>query len=363
MQVKVKERNQISPSLVYYLVVANQLGVGVLGFEQILSHSVGNEAWIVVLIGGLTIYPLIWMIYRICEQEQSDVMGIHEHLLGKWVGSFVNLLWMGYGFLIALVIIRTYLEVLQVWLFPSLNEWVFASMFLILSYYVISGGFRTVTGIAYFSILLTTWLVFTTVYTYEFAHPSNLLPIFHHKLGEFVQGLRENTLSYLGFELLLIYYPFIKQAEKSRKWAYLGHSTTVFFYLFAVIASTMYYSQGELAETIWSSINKLKMVELPFLERFEYLAVAVWISAVLPNLCMGLWVASRIGKKIWGGRQRHILVVMILVCLLLTGMIEERETINNLNNWLAMIGFYLIYVYIPLLFLWVTWRGRRGVKA
>lgn len=41
---------QVSPYMVFFLIITIQLGVGMLGFERISAKLVGNDAWISTLL-------------------------------------------------------------------------------------------------------------------------------------------------------------------------------------------------------------------------------------------------------------------------------------------------------------------------
>lgn len=41
---------QVSPYMVFFLIITIQMGVGMLGFERISAKLVGNDAWISTLL-------------------------------------------------------------------------------------------------------------------------------------------------------------------------------------------------------------------------------------------------------------------------------------------------------------------------
>lgn len=328
-----------------------QFGVGVLGFQRIVAKSAENDAWISVIIGGLGIHILIWMIYKIMEKGNGDITDVHRTIFGRWVGGFLSSLLIIYFILLAITITRTYLEVVQVWVFPGMRTWTFSLIFLFLIYYIVIGGFRTVTGIAFLGVILPFYLILSYLYPLKFSFFGNLLPIMDHSVKEMIVSAKDLTLSILGFELLLMYYPFIKNPEKSQKWAHLGNLYTVLLYLVSMIVSLAYFSLEQLQKNIWASITMLKIVQLPFVERVEYIAIATWIVIILPNVCIAIWAASRGAKRLFKKKQRNLLIGILLLCFFVIIQFKTRTQINMLNDMTAQIGFYLIYGYIPILFL------------
>jgi hypothetical protein len=148
-----KEDKMVSPYFVFYLIHAMQIGVGILGFERVIVQSAGYSAWIAILTSGASIIGLIWVSYRILNKGNNDIVAIHADIMGKWIGGFFSFLFSLYFFAFALVVLRSYVEVLQVWVFPEVSEWIFVLIIIFLSYSYVTGGFRVVTGVSYLGIL------------------------------------------------------------------------------------------------------------------------------------------------------------------------------------------------------------------
>ena len=56
--------------------------------------------------------------------------------------------------------------------------------------------------------------------------------------------------------------------------------------------SITFFAENGLARTIWPVLSMFKIVRLPNLERFEFIAVSFWMLIILPNMCCYLWAAS-----------------------------------------------------------------------
>ncbi|MBM6617046.1 GerAB/ArcD/ProY family transporter [Bacillus suaedaesalsae] len=346
----IPETSLVSSFLVFYLVHSMQIGVGILGFQRIVAKTSGNDAWIAILVAGIGIHVLIWMIYKIFATQHGDITDVHRAIFGKWIGGALSSLIIIYCILLGITLLRTYIEIIQVWVFPEFNAMIFSVFFLALVFYIINGGFRAVTGIAFFGVVLPFYIVLAFLFPIKFSFFQNLFPILDHSIKDIAMAAKGSTLSFIGFEMLLIYYPFIKDAGKSQKWAHMGNVLTILLYLIAMIVSIGFFSQEQLERNIWATISMLKIAELPFVERIEYIAISSWILIILPNICIALWGASRVAKRVFNKRQRVFLLLFLAITALLTTYIDTRTQIDMLNNITAQIGFYFIYGYIPFLF-------------
>jgi spore germination protein AB len=346
----IPEKNKISPFLVFFLIQSMQIGIGILGFQRIIAATAGYDAWISVIVAGLSIHIIIWLIYKIAETTNGDLMSVHVYLFGKKIGNVLSFLFIFYFLSLTITTLRTFVEIVQVWMFPELSTFWFSLAFMLLAIYIVYGGFRTVTGIAFFGVVLPSYLIFMFGFTFPYTDWSNLLPIFDHSLKDLTTATMNMSLTYLGYEILLFVYPFIKEPQKSKKWAHYAVLSTTILYTLLTLVTFAYFSEAQLQKNVWATLTMWKMVELPFVERFEYIGIANWNIIILPNICIPLWIASRILKKTVGIRQRKGVIILSTICLITVTFFTTREQISLLNNVLGKFSLILNYGYIPLLF-------------
>jgi spore germination protein AB len=346
----ISERFKISPFLVFFIVADMQIGIGVLGYQRIIAKSAGYDAWISIIIAGIVGHITIWMMYYILQKTDGNFVESNQRIFGKFIGNALNFILVLYYTALTISVLRTYIEVIQVWMFPDLETWIFAAALMLLTIYIVLGGFRVVVGVCFFGIILPAYLIFMFAYTFEYANFRMLLPIFEHSVLDILKATKDMTLTILGFETLLIYYPFIKNPEQSKKWAHLAMLSTTLLYVVIAVITFAYFSEKQLQKHIWSTLSMWKIVEMPFIERFEYIGIANWTIVILPNMCLAIWCASRIMKQITNIRQKHSLVIIATLCTIAASFIKTREGVNLLDDIVANIGFYFLYGFVPLMF-------------
>lgn len=348
--IKIAERFQVSHFLVFYLIHSLQFGVGVLGFQRIIAEKAGRDAWVAVIMSGILVHASLWMIYQILKGSNGNIVTVHKDIFGKKIGGFLSFLLSLYFCLMAITVLRTYVEIVEVWMFPDLNLWLFSIIFLLLVYYIISGGFRVVTGISFFGVVLPSYLLLTFLFPIQFSEIKNLFPILNHSVKDIAISTKEMSLTVIGFEALLVYYPFIKNVNKSKKWAHMAVAFSTLLYTFISIITIIYYSEEQLGKNVWATLTIWKIVEMPFVERFEYIGIANWILVILPNICLALWAASRCLKDVFKFNQKYSLIFFMLIAYFAVNMSETREQISLMNAIVGQVGFYIMFVYIPIMF-------------
>ncbi len=351
MQDIILERYKISPFLVFYLILSMQIGIGILGFQRTLSIHSSQDAWISVLIAGLSLHVYLWMIYKIAETVNGDIVTAHIYVAGNLIGKLISSLFIVYFFINMLTVLRSYIEIIQVWMFPDLSTFWFSFAILLLSIYVINGGFRTVVGISFFGFILPSYLFLIFGYNLKFSNFNHLLPIWEHSLKDILLGSYHMSLTIIGFETVLFFYPFIKDPQKSKKWAHFALLSTTFIYTGLMVLTIAYFSDEQLHKSIWATLTMWKIVKMPFMDRFEYIGIATWMLVILPNICTSIWIASRMLKRIFHIQQKKGIYFITIVTLIVINFFQTHDKVAKLQEYTAKTGFVCIFIYIPLLFI------------
>ncbi|NCU18488.1 GerAB/ArcD/ProY family transporter, partial [Pallidibacillus pasinlerensis] len=236
---------------------------------------------------------------------------------------------------------------------PELQTFSFGLAFFLLVIFIIYGGFRTIVGFSVFSLFILLFIIPLFLYTIPYAKPLYLSPILSHSPGEIFNGVVRMTYSFLGFEIILFIFPFLKAPKKSKKWAFYGLLFTTCFYTYLAILTYMYFPEKGLEKIIWASLQMWKIIEMPFVERFEYIGIAAWFIIILPNVCYYLWISSRLFKQSFSVRQKVTVPIFACLCLIAMSLFTNRNQINMLIDTTAKAGLYLTYIYLPILFILV----------
>ncbi|WP_212935948.1 spore germination protein [Bacillus hominis] len=359
---KVQEKYQISPIFVFFLIHSAQFGAGVLGFARIIAKAAGYDGWIGVLIIGICIHILIWMMYFLLKETNGNLVDLHRQTFGKWLGNSVTLIFMAYFLIISISVIRTYVEIIQVWMFPTASTWMLTIFLCLASYYIISSGFRVITGICVISVGGTLGYLFLSLFVLKYSHLSNLLPVFTHSFSDILKAANLSIYSMTGFEIYLMVYPFVKNPKQSHKFAQYGALFSNLLYLFSTLLAFSFFSEKQLLKTIWSQLSMTQVIQLPFIERLEYIAISGYALTIITSFILPLWAATRGTHEIFRVKQRGVLIAFILITLIVSQLLTNRHDINTFISNSGKASFWLMYVYIPILFI-IVWVKRKWKKS
>lgn len=362
MQKVVKENYMISGFFVFFLIHASLAGVGTLSFQHLIFEFAGNDAWISVLLMGLSLHVIIWMIFKMLGNPAKDVIDLHRILFGKILGNVVSLVMVGYYFILALTVFRGYIEIIQVWMFPTLRTWILAFIFICVIYYIVSGGFRVLVGYCFFGVIFSMLLPLLLYFNIKFGRIDNVLPIFNHSMKDLLTSSKYSGIMFMGFEALLIYFPFIKKPEKNVKWAQLGLFLVTLKYFVLTFVTLMYFSQGLLRHTYWPTLVMIKVIEFSLIARIEFIFICIWLMIIIPMLCLSIWSCTRIIKRVTNLKPTLSLFLILTAIFLASLPFTDRVKVEWLGKNVVEIGFYFIYAYIPLLFILYLIRSKISQK-
>ncbi|WP_413375028.1 GerAB/ArcD/ProY family transporter [Alkalihalobacillus sp. 1P02AB] len=351
MDNETKVNYRVSNFFLFFMITTSQVGVGLLSYQSLIVTNARHDGWLSVLITGLSLHLILWMIYKILEGETNDIISFHKAVFGTFITKVSTVLLSIYFLSLSFVVLRSYINIVQVWAFPTISIWELAICILLLIYYIVSGGFRVITGVSFLAFFIPLLLLmFSLYFPLRMSNFNNILPVFNLSFFEFLQSSKDSSLIFIGFESLLVYFPFLKNGDRSKKWANAGLIYTTSLYTIVAIVSLTYFSLEQIIHYRWPTLEMIKIFDLPFIERFEYIFIFCWLIVIIPTICVPLWSICRMNKKAFNIKPRITLMISLVVLLFGSILIDNHIKIEATSELVSNIGFYFIYLYIPFLF-------------
>jgi len=341
-----KEGLLFSAFLLIFIVNAVQAGVGMAGLPRIVYLDALHDAWIAVFLAGIVTAIILWFIITMLSQyDSADLYGIHVDVFGKWFGNFLSIIYMIYMSASFFVIFMNYIEIVQVWIFPRLPNWPLSVVLILLAIYAVYGGIRVIVGVAFLSVVGTIWLLIVILIPIRYGDFTHLFPIMNVHLTQIAKAMHSTTLSMMGFELIMFIYPFVKEKQKTMFYAQIGNLITTLIFTGVTIVSIVFFASVSLEKTIWPIISMFKVVRLPNLERFEFIAVSFWMLVILPNLCFYLWAASKGVSRIFNRKQKTGIWLIAILSFSFSFFFNARYQMNMATDLVAKTGFFAAFCY------------------
>ncbi|MEH7225518.1 GerAB/ArcD/ProY family transporter [Bacillus sp. JJ1566] len=353
MNSKISENKLVSPYFLFFLIQASQTGITVLKYQRNIIKGAGNEAWISILVTGLSLHLLFFMMLFILKQSSAgDILSFHKDLLGKKLGGALNILLACYFCLASISVLYSYIDALQIWVFDGIASWEYAVLLCCLVFYLVSGGFRVITGVAFWGVVIPSFLLLSFFYLLGFLEVSYAFPLFNHSLKDHFISAKEALPLFLGFETALVYFPFIKNGKKASKWGHFALLFTTILYTLITLVTFMFFAQGKLHHLTWPTLTMIKIIQFPFIERFEFIFIFTWLLVIMPVICIYLWAAIRAIKiTLPKVKPTYILFFLLAIFVYINSELTDIYYTHLIQKMVLISGAAFLFGYIPLLFL------------
>ncbi|WP_059172619.1 GerAB/ArcD/ProY family transporter [Bacillus sp. FJAT-27445] len=362
--IEIQEKYKVSPFFLFFLLISSQIGEGVLNYQAKIASGSGQDSWLSVLLVGLSMNVLLILGYYVIKNSSGgDLISFHMEAFGKYIGSFLNVLLVLYLLLGGFLQVYNYIDLLQTFAFDRIPIWELTFAMCLVLYYIVSGGFRVVTGVVFWGVIIPLIFALPFLVLIQYLQLRNIMPIFNHGFSDYVKSAKESVYLFRGFECVLIYLPFIKNSNKSIKWAHLGLLATTLFYFALTVITFLYYSQGKLLSTKWPTLTMIKIISFTVVESFEFIFIFVFFIVIVSAVCIFLWSCTRALKVTFNFKPSRALLGILAAYFLLNIGLEDisfGQKINRAGTYFTLIFFY---AYIPLLFLVSLLRKKRKNRA
>lgn len=303
---------------VIFLVQNVMIGMSLLSLNNSLSAVGYSQWWFPILFGiiaNITLIPMVWLSL---QYKDDDLFDIHEKLLGKWIGKFLNTFLIIYAVVLFAAVIQNYLDLIQISVLPERTISGHLILFILLTIFIVKGGIKSLARFCIMTFFLTGWLVYFLRWGILDGEISHLLPLFNFTSSEFLDAINHGYNSMIGYEFLMIFFPYIIHPQKAFKHASIGIWITISFYLSVTIVGAMYFSEWQLENLFFPILKLFQAVDLTFVERIDTFGITIWVFLILTTAGAYLWMAKKgidsVRKK---NSNYHIYAVAIFTYIII----------------------------------------------
>ena len=336
---------------VIFLTQSTMIGVGVLSLPQQLSSLGYSQAFMPLLFGiiaSITLYPMIWINSK---YPNENLFRINEILLGKWIGKFVNLLFIIQFIFFIAGVINSYMHLIQS---TALQEKTITGpvfCFLLLLVYIVTGGIKLIARFSILIFFITFGMLYFTHWAFVKGEITHFLPLFNfYSMYDLYDALKRGYLSILGYELIMFYFPYIVDQKKAYRHSLIGIWISILLCFITTAISVMYFSEWQLRNVEFSILNLFKAGEFSFLERIDIFGITLWVFLIFSTVATYLWCAKKgVDSLISKSSNIHlyILAAIIFFVVKLPSSRAFQEALFTSANYVAyMLIFWPIVLIL-----------------
>lgn len=354
-----RTRFEITSKQLIFILVGAQVATAFLSLPRVVAAEAGHHAWLAVIIGAIFPLAAIFLTIALLNRFQdADFVNVSHQLFGKFLGTLLVLLFVGYVIAFQGVVIRLFAEITCVFMLPTTPTCMVTLASMLSIVYAISRGGKVIGRLNefLFYILMVDILMIVAISVVEGSY-LNLLPLGGIDIKGLMQGSLQMAYAYAGCEVLLITYAMVQHRGEILKAALIGQGISLLIYLLVVIGGLMVFSDKGLEFITWPIITLLKIPYSAVLGRLEIIFLLLWVGlGVRPVMTLGMCASYAAVRTFNLDFNRHYqwIVLGVGAGIYILSLIPKNLT--QVFTWANYAGYAFVVVAMgyPLLYLLVS---------
>ncbi|EKN42394.1 spore germination protein [Clostridium botulinum CFSAN001627] len=199
------------------------------------------------------------------------MLDLSKKIYGNILGNILNLIFLLFFFIIATDLTAEINNILKIYMVPFLSYWNLASLLFLFVAYASYGGIKVI-GKINEVLFYATFIVFLIpLFSLKNANITNLQPLLGVGIKNIIKGIKETAISYSGFEILLIFYPFINRNVKIKRPAFKSIAFTTILYALYTLSTILYLGINASQKFLWPVITITQSIIVPIINSFKYI--------------------------------------------------------------------------------------------
>ncbi len=346
------------------LIIAVQLGIGLLTLPSEVVRVAGHDGWLSVLSGGLLFFIAAIAIIALCNRfEGSSIFDINRAIFGKFFSYIINTAFLIYLITAAISCLTSLAFVVGAWFFSSTPMWALVPYISIPSVYLAYKGLKGVCRFNFLLAALIPILLSLVLFTLKNVQVHNLIPVGVHGLPKIAGAFPKTALTYMGFETLLFVFPYIKDRQHVLKYTSLGFVPMILILTIFTADSIAVFGEDMLKVRISAFVGFAKMISVPVLERIDLYYFSAWIAAMVLALNAYMFLVYNAVRIVYRISSRRICHTVISMAVVIISVFTARDIYTTLMLYnFAAYGMLAFGAAYPVLLLLIAWIARKGVK-
>lgn len=346
---------QISNAQVKGLIVSTIVGLGILSLPSELSETMGQDAWMVIILAGILKMFMVFIIFKIFDlYEGMEFFQIGEKTLGTILFGISQLIMLAYFIFTSSIISRVLGEVIRGFLLPTTPMELIIFAFILVTAYIARCDIEAIARMGYFTyLLIIIFSLFVVLISIPNAKFTNLLPLFQSDIKQLPKAFKSAYFSFSGLEVLLFIIPYVEEKNKIVKSGLIALIIIIIIYSSITIMALSQFGLEQLKKQNWPTISLLKVVDLPglFLENLDGIVVASWIFFAFSSLAVSMHMSSKILENLFKAKHHKLFVLPLLPVILFISMtptnpVEINKSFGKIFHYLSFVAIFIVPVLI-----------------
>lgn len=348
--------NEITSAQVYIFLISAQVSFGITTLSSSIVEKLGHDGWIAVLLAGLIVCILVsFMMLLLKRFEKLSIMDINIYFFGRYIGNFLNLLIFGYAAYTTIIALRFFDEIISISVLPLTPGLILTCFIFLPVLYLSWYGLKYICRFSVIKPLLLLIIILYFLLISKSFKATFLQPIGISGFKNIIKATYEPYVSYLGFELISIIYPYIKDKNNSYKMMIYGNLSTTLLYVIIIIFLTGFFGENMLMQLQYPMFSLARAYKAPILERLDLFFISLWFPIMEITVLMYFFSAYTVLKKLFkleNNKPKAKILILIFTAIVIglsrlpKDMIQIKKLFSNVGYIGTVFIGYILLCYI-----------------
>ncbi len=338
-------------------------------FTSFVTQIAQHNAWIIVLCAGV-LSLLFALLYGVLAARfpSHGLMTIQKIVYGKYLGYFINLLYIGFFILVAIAMLRNVSSFFLVHIMPETPLPAIMLLMLLPCAFAVSTGIQNMLRCAFLFFVIAIFITITnfTLLISEMKL-SNFLPLLNMGWKNYLEGTF--SMASIPFCEIIVFLPFFHLTEKNKGtrralWVGLLLGIAIMFLTIFQEVAVLGVSVAYLSTPAYESVRLINVMNV--FTRLEILHAFLLSILHIFKLSIVIYCILQCIQDVFPIKKKASPSLLLLIgAILLIGALNAFESGILLPQWRRSIGMFIFSTFemlLPLITVLVSLLRRKKEK-
>ncbi|SKC85608.1 GerAB/ArcD/ProY family transporter [Maledivibacter halophilus] len=345
--------NTLTDRQIAFILFGIVVGYGIMPMAKNVAEGAGTGGWFTLLIATIISIIFTYMVtYLGYVHRNKTIYEYSEILVGKFLTKIFMIIYIVYFFLFFTIIVRMSSEVIRLTILLKTPVWVLCLLFLIVVYYAVSRGIRTIARICeIYGLMIIIFLLIIQISIFTQGEIVNLKPFFViDDIKLYISAISTIIFPFIGIEILTVI-PFDKKENSKRLFLYNILIIALIGFLYILVVQSCISVMGVdgiilYKDSLLATIRRIDIPYLQFFRRLDGIFLPIWIISLFCTLILAAYGSIFLTGKLFKKFQHKKIFFIIFTASFIVAQIPR--TINDIEKLLDYTSYLGVIVVAPI---------------
>ncbi len=189
-----------------------------------------------------------------------------------------------------------------------------------------------------------------------------LLPVGETEIPVLVKSILPTFLTFIGFELVVFLYPYLRDPQNALKWVVAANLCTMFFFLLTFLICLGIFGENHLKTQIAPIFNLSRYYRIPFIGRVDLYFILIWYPFLESTFRSYFFTAYHSLHRLYPSFNPKILFGCFLLLTVILSRLPKDFLQATQVTYIVNIGGITVIVFLSLCYLYSFFKKKGQVK-